>query len=231
MDVAEFDRFADEYLAIHAKNIAITGESPDYFARYKVDEVTRVWRARGRPDPRTILDFGAGIGGSLPHFRKAFPEAEIIATDVSARSLEIAQHRHPGVARFVVYGGSGPPAPDASVDLAYSACVFHHIDEREHLGLLGSLRQTLKPGGALVVYEHNPINPVTRYIVATCPFDENAVLIPAGTLRRRLLNAGFAKVEIGYLGFFPAALSGLRPLDPLLKHVPIGAQYYALAHA
>ncbi|HXQ46583.1 MAG TPA: methyltransferase domain-containing protein [Caulobacteraceae bacterium] len=231
MDVAEFDRFADEYLTIHAKNLVITGEGPDYFARYKVDEVKRVWRARGLPDPGAILDFGSGIGGALPHLRTAFPAAEIIATDVSTRSLEIAEHRHPGVARFVRYEGSGPPAPDASVDLAYSACVFHHIDEREHLDLFRSLRRTLKPGGALVVYEHNPINPVTRYIVATCPFDENAVLIPAGRLRRRLLDAGFSKIEIAYLGFFPAALSALRPLDPLLRRVPIGAQYYALAHA
>jgi len=230
MDVTEFDRFADEYLAIHAKNIAITGESTDYFARYKVDEVKRIWRARGRPEPAAILDFGAGIGGALPHLRSAFPGAEIIASDVSSRSLEIAQSRHPGIARSVLYAGSGPPAPDASIDLAYSACVFHHIDEREHVGLFRSLRGALKPAGALVIYEHNPINPVTRYIVATCPFDENAVLIPAGKLRRRLLDAGFSKVEIGYVGFFPAALSGLRGLDPLLKHVPIGAQYYALAH-
>jgi SAM-dependent methyltransferase len=231
MDVAEFDQFADEYLAIHAKNVGFTGESPDYFSRYKVDEVSRVWRARGRPDPRAVLDFGAGIGGSLPHFRRVFPDAEITASDVSARSLEVAQRRHPGVARFELYAGSGPPAPDASIDLAYTSCVFHHIDEREHQGLLENLRQTLRPGGALVVFEHNPINPVTRYIVATCPFDENAVLIPAAKLRRRLRDAGFAKVEIGYVGFFPSALAGLRRLDPLLKHLPVGAQYYALAHA
>ena len=100
MDVAEFDQFADEYLAIHAKNIAITGESPDYFARYKIDEIRRVWRARGRSEPRTILDFGAGIGGSLPHFRAPSRTPRSSRTDVSARSLAIAQHRHPGVARF-----------------------------------------------------------------------------------------------------------------------------------
>jgi SAM-dependent methyltransferase len=231
MDIAEFDQFAEEYLAIHAKNVHFTGENPEYFSRYKVDEVSRVWRARGRPDPQTILDFGAGIGGSLAHFRRAFPKAELIATDISARSLDVAQRRHPGVARFELYAGSGPPAADASVDLAYTSCVFHHIDEREHLGLLKSLRQAVKPGGALVVFEHNPINPVTRYIVATCPFDENAVLIPAGKLRQRLKDAGFGRVEIGYVGFFPSALAGLRRLDPLLKHLPVGAQYYALAHA
>jgi SAM-dependent methyltransferase len=231
VDVAEFDRFADEYLETHAKNIQISGESPEYFARYKIEEIRRIWAARGRPDPATILDFGAGIGASLPHFRRAFPNAEIIATDVSRRSLEIAEHRHPGVARFELYAGAGPPAPDASVDLAFSACVFHHIDASEHVGLFTSLHQTLRSGGALVIFEHNPVNPVTQHIVATCAFDENAVLIPAGLLRHRLREAGFGKVEIAFTGFFPAALAGLRGVEPLLKALPVGAQYYALAHA
>jgi len=35
MDRAEFDKFADEYYALHAANIAMTGESPEYFADYK----------------------------------------------------------------------------------------------------------------------------------------------------------------------------------------------------
>jgi SAM-dependent methyltransferase len=231
MDVAEFDRFADEYLATHAKNIAVSGESPEYFARYKIDEIRRVWRARGTPDPATILDFGSGIGASVPHLRHNFPAAEIIATDVSRRSLEIAAHRHPGEARFELYAGSGPPAPPASVDLAFSACVFHHIEAQEHVGLLSALHGALRPGGALVIFEHNPLNPVTQHIVATCPFDENAVLIPAGVLRRRLNAAGFSKVEIAYTGFFPAPLKALRPLEPMLRGLPIGAQYYALAHA
>jgi len=231
LDVAEFDRFADEYLETHAKNIAVSGESPEYFARYKIDEIRRLWTARGRPEPRTILDFGSGIGASIPHLRRAFPDAEIIALDVSRRSLEIAEHRHPGLARFTLYEGSGPPAPDGSVELAFSACVFHHIDAGEHIDLLKGLRLALAPGGALVIFEHNPVNPVTQHIVATCPFDEHAVLIPSGVLRRRLLDAGFGRVEIAYTGFFPAPLAGLRRLEPLMKAVPIGAQYYAFAYA
>ena len=39
MDVAEFDRFAEEYLAAHKENLRISGEEPDYFARYKIELV------------------------------------------------------------------------------------------------------------------------------------------------------------------------------------------------
>ena len=82
----------------------------------------------------------------------------------------------------------------------------------------------------MVVFEHNPINPVTQYIVATCEFDENAVLIPANVLKKRQQSAGFSNVRTGYTGFFPRSLKLLRPLEPYIKRVPFGAQYYTLAY-
>ncbi len=231
MDIAEFDRVADEYLELHAENLKISGESPEYFARYKIDEIRRIWSKRGWPEPKTILDFGAGIGNSVPHFRRSFPSAEIIATDVSEFSLAIARQRFAGVARFELYDGAGPIASDGVVDLAFSACVFHHIEASEHVELLRRLRRTMAAGAPLVIFEHNPINPVTQHIVATCPFDENAVLIGARTLRARMAEAGFTRIEMAYTGFFPGPLAGLRRLEPFMKRLPIGAQYYGLAHA
>ena len=81
----------------------------------------------------------------------------------------------------------------------------------------------------MTIFEHNPINPVTRHIIATCPFDENAVLIPARELRRRQIQAGFQPVEIAYTAFFPGALAALRPLERYMSALPIGAQYYTWA--
>ncbi len=80
------------------------------------------------------------------------------------------------------------------------------------------------------IFEHNPISPVTRHIVATCPFDENAVLIPWASSRPSKL-AGIGKVGIAYTGFFPGALQALRPLEPAMTCRPARrAQYYAWAH-
>jgi len=231
LDIAEFDQVADEYLELHAKNLKISGESPEYFARYKIDEIRRIWTKRGWPEPRTILDFGAGIGNSAPHFRRNFPEADIVGTDVSELSLAIARQRFPDVARFELYDGLGPIAPEGTVELAFSACVFHHIEGDEHVELLRRLRQTLVAGAPLIIFEHNPVNPVTQHIVATCPFDANAVLISAGLLRQRMAEAGFSRIETAYTGFFPGPLARLRPLEPLMKALPVGAQYYVLAHA
>jgi len=228
MDSAEFDRVADEYLSIHSRNIRFTGEDPEYFARYKVEEIRRRWRAAGKAAPSAILDFGTGVGASLPHLARLFPQASLTALDVSQKSLAIAQAR--GIkADFVRYQGEAIPLPQEKFDLVFSACVFHHIPGSEHVGLLAQLRNLLRPDGWLVIFEHNPVNPVTRYIVATCPFDENAVLIPAGGLKAREKAAGFSDIRLAYTGFFPGALRFLRVLEPYLAALPVGAQYYTVA--
>jgi SAM-dependent methyltransferase len=227
--VSEFDKFADEYLATHKANLAITGEDPEYFARYKIEELANRYRTRRLPPPRRILDFGCGIGGSLPHLKAAFPQAELTALDVSERSLAIARSRFSGVAKFQTYDGEAVPSPAQRYDLIFSSCVFHHVDAAEHPAILRQLRGMLADDGAMAIFEHNPLNPVSRYIVATCPFDENAVLIRAGVFAERQRQAGFRRVEIAYTGFFPGALRALRPLEPMLARVPLGAQYYTLA--
>jgi trans-aconitate methyltransferase len=225
----EFDKFAEEYHACHKRNLAITGEEPEHFARFKAQELRRALTVRAAPHPGAILDFGTGIGASLPHLKAEFPAARITAFDVSKKSLEIARARFPDCAHFV-HGADLTALGDATFDVIFAACVFHHIPQSLHLDLFRNLRARLNASGLMIVFEHNPLNPVTRHIVATCPFDENAELIGAGTLQATQRAAGLAHVERRYTGFFPHALRFLRPLEPHLAALPFGAQYYTLAH-
>jgi ubiquinone/menaquinone biosynthesis C-methylase UbiE len=231
MDTAEFDKFADEYQSIHARNIAISGETPDYFADYKMKDVTAEYYANcvAFGDSPAILDFGAGIGTSVPFVRKYLPQSKLTCLDVSARSLEIGQSRFGGQATFMSFGGKNLPFRDDSFNIAYAACVFHHIDHAEHVGLLAELRRVLVPGGMLAVFEHNPYNPVTVKTVRECPFDEGARLIRARVMRKRANEAGFHSTRIRYRIFFPRWLRALRPLERQMTWLPLGAQYYALA--
>lgn len=230
MDEAEFDRFAEEYRALHAANIAITGEGPDYFAEYKIRDVAAEWREQsaGLDAPR-ILDFGAGVGTSVPFVRKHLPRARLTCIDVSSKSLEVGRSRFPGEAEFKHFDGARVPFPDASFDVVFAACVFHHIDHDEHVNLFREFHRVLASGGMVMVYEHNPYNPLTRHAVNTCPFDENARLIQAPAMRRRLAGAGFRATATKYRVFFPRALRALRATEPWLTWLPLGAQYYALA--
>lgn len=224
----EFDQYADGYLRMHKVNIAASGEDPEYFAAYKVAEVARCLDGR---QIESILDFGSGIGGSMPYFRQYFPGAELICADVSGRSLEVAMSRFPGLGRPLLIPHERIDLPDSSMDLVFTACVFHHVQEREHVHWLGELRRVTRPGGYFALFEHNPLNPLTVHAVNTCPFDVNARLQRAGRLRRVMLAAGWNDVVIRYHVFFPRALAFARPLERVLSWLPLGAQYSIMAHA
>jgi SAM-dependent methyltransferase len=231
MDEGEFDRFADEYRALHARNIRLSGEAPEYFAEYKVKDMAEALakdRAGGNPNP-DILDFGAGVGTSLPYLRKYFPTGKVTCLDVSRKSLAVAAERFPGLASFVPFDGRSIPFADASFDIALAACVFHHIDHEEHAHLLAEIRRVLRPTGTLFVFEHNPLNPLTCHAVRTCEFDENARLIVGPAMKRRLAAAGLARPRLRYRLFFPHALASLRRLEPYMTALPLGAQYYVMA--
>jgi SAM-dependent methyltransferase len=231
MDRREFDRFADEYQALHRANIAASGEAPEYFAEYKMRDLARVIADFRADAAGRYLDFGTGVGTSVPYFRRHVPAGRLTCVDVSQKSLAIGRANFADAADFVAFDGVRLPFPDATFAGAYAACVFHHIPAGEHPMLLAEIRRVVRPGGCVMVYEHNPWNPLTRRAVDTCPFDENAVLIPARVLRSRLVAAGFTRSAIRYRVFVPGALSRLRAIERRLTWLPLGAQYYVCAAA
>lgn len=231
MRQSEFDKFAEEYRALHTANIRLSGENPDFFAAYKVRDVYQALLKQGGPiTGLTILDFGGGIGTSIPYFRKYFPDANLVCLDVSRRSLEIARQKFYGMAQLLLFDGVTVPLCKESIDLIFAACAFHHIDQSAHIPLITQFYRILKDGGRFFVFEHNPFNPLTLHAVKTCPFDENACLINGSSMREKLTSTGFARVHLRYRIFFPRILAMLRPLEKYLTGIPFGAQYYVLGH-
>lgn len=228
MDDAEFDGFADEYRTLHQANIAITGEEPEFFANYKIKALRRIAAKQGVAVAR-ILDFGSGIGNSVPEFRRSFPDAELTCADVSQRSLDRAEQAFPGAMRCVRIADNQVPTEAATFDLTFSACVFHHIPHEEHVPWLRDLLRVTRPGGLLSVFEHNPLNPLTVRAVNTCPFDANAKLIQAREFARRCREAGWLRPRVRFHLFFPRIAAALRPIEPAMAWFPLGAQYSVTA--
>lgn len=228
MSQAEFDAYVDEYDAQHAASVKLSGEDPDFFAEYKAKEAARVMADAGL-SPRRMMDFGAGRGNCVAHLQREFPDAALTALDVSSRSLTHCQARAIRPLETVCYDGQTLPFGEGSFDMVFTACVFHHIPEEDHIRLLREIRRTLSPQGRFILFEHNPWNPATRHAVATCPFDANAVLISAPEMRRRFRAAGFTDVAVRWTLFFPAFLAPLRPLERWLGWLPLGAQYCLVA--
>ena len=94
--------------------------------------------------------------------------------------------------------------------------------------MFAEIARVLDTNGALVVFEHNPLNSLTRRVVNQCPFDADAELLRAFHLRRSPDQHGFAN-RLDYHLFFPRFARGLRPLEPHLSRLPAGAQYSIVA--
>ena len=214
MTAEKFDDYARSYDALHNQNLTASGEPLEYFSAYKRACLERLNAPTGEP----LLDYGCGIGNVTQALASAF--REVHGFDPSSESLKVARERMPGV----TFHSELDAVPAAHFASAVVSGVLHHVPRPERIPMLERLRQKLRPGGRVFVFEHNPLNPVTRRAVATCPFDDDADLLWPWQAKRLLADAGFSTVTLDYIVFFPRPLAVLRPLEPRLGWLPLGAQ-------
>jgi SAM-dependent methyltransferase len=226
MNTAEqFDKHADTYDADLNQALSASGESKEYFARKRVEWLERCLR-RLREHPRSVLDYGCGIGDTSILLGQAFQANSILGLDVSERSLELARLRHSAAGcRFSRFHEH---APAADIDLAYCNGTFHHIPPAERPATVAYIRDCLRPGGLFSLWENNPWNPGTRYVMAQCAFDHDAITLTPPEAARLLRAGGFEILATTFLFFFPKALRFLRFLEPSLSKAPLGGQYQIL---
>lgn len=223
----EFDQYAGRYDAMHRESIRASGEPPEYFAAYKATYIGRHMRKQATAGGQAIevLDFGCGVGNSLAHLRREFPDAKIHGADPSAESIRRAEAAYPLIASLATIDGDRLPYNDDQFDIVLAACVFHHIPPVERARWMGEIVRVLKPGGHSFVFEHNALNPLTMKAVRDCPFDEDAILLPRRELLSLSRDAGLDEATARYIVFFPHALATFRGLEPSLGWLPLGAQY------
>lgn len=220
----QFDRYAGSYRDLHKTSVLASGEEPEYFAAYKVAWMAAALGGEFSARRAEILDFGCGVGGSIPHLCKYFPRADLFGVDVSGESLGAARRAHPQVS-YSQITTDRIDLPDACVDVAMAACVYHHIPPSERPRWTAEISRVLRPGGRLFLFEHNPLNPLTRKVVRDCPFDDDAILLPGAESLQLMQGAEFHEVDLVYIVFFPRLLARLRPLEKALGWLPLGAQY------
>lgn len=215
----EFDKFAKDYDDILETSIPGGLNEEAYFAEYKVALMAHHLR---QTPPRRVLDFGCGSGRSLPYLAKYFPNAELWGYDVSLESLKVAQLRAPEARVFSEW----QDVCEIQFDAIIAANVFHHIDLDARIPAFKRCYDSLALRGDFFLFEHNPYNLVTRWIFERCPLDVDAEMVSLSNAYRMSLEAGFKKRKHGYTMFFPRPLAALRKIEPYLKWLPMGAQYY-----
>jgi len=219
MSKPEFDQYAGRYDQVLGETIPEPLNEDGYFAEYKIALMsTRLKNNR----LERILDFGCGAGRSLPYLEKYFPESELYGYDLSPASLEIAAKHTPRAKLF----SDWREIKGLRFDAIVAANVFHHILLEMRGEALSQCRLILAEGGQMFLFEHNPYNPLTRWIFERCPFDADAEMLSMNTAIEMSRAAGFDSEQHGYTLFFPRQLAFLRVIEPWLKRLPLGAQYY-----
>lgn len=219
MEKPPFDSFAKDYDRVLGESIPPGLNEDAYFAEYKIALMARRLQGKG---VQRILDFGCGAGRSLPFLRKHFPASEIWGYDVSRDSLAAASVHSPEATLVSDWSAlAGTP-----FDAILAANVFHHIPPADRPDALSMCRGGLRGGGQMFLFEHNPYNPMTRWIFERCAFDVDAEMLSLATALDLAARAGFATERHAYTLFFPKPLAWLRGLEPWLERLPLGAQYY-----
>jgi SAM-dependent methyltransferase len=137
---------------IAAGDTMYEGHDDHYFGvgQGALSAVLRALDTVGMERPRRILDFGCGHGRVMRGFRAAFPEAEILASDLDASA----------VAHCAAAFGALPVRTSTNidhleevqdVDLVWCGSVLTHLDAPQWPRLLAYFARALSPAGVAVV--------------------------------------------------------------------------------
>jgi len=217
-----FDRFAGDYKQVLDQSLAVSGQDSNYFAEYKARYLRRLFS----PDfSGKVLDFGCGIGLLSGFLKKHLPAIQLDGFDVSEDCILKVE---PALAAEGIFTCDSS-CLRRDYQLIVIANVMHHIPPQQRMEVIHELADRLRTGGSLAIFEHNPANPVTRWVVEHCAFDEDAILLPPAETRRHVNDAQLSLKRRDYIVFLPHFLARLRRLEPWFFWLPIGAQYVMVA--
>jgi SAM-dependent methyltransferase len=222
----DFNEYKDSYVKTIEDSLQISGQEHDFFTRVKADCLKNIIKVNlphvQRP---SLLDIGCGHGLIHQHLQTA--NLEIVGVEMAAEVLQLARQANPEV-RYLNHDGKTLPFESHQFDVAVTICVMHHVPPQQWLSFLLEMKRVVKPGGIAVIFEHNPYNPATRYIVANNILDEDAVLVSSPKLKKLMRAAGFNQVNTRNILFTPFAHHIFRWFDQMFGRIPFGAQYYSI---
>jgi SAM-dependent methyltransferase len=222
----EFDQYAADYDQALEQGISVSGEDKNFFAQGRVEWLAQCLQ-KISVRPRAVMDFGCGTGQAAPFLLKHLKAETVLGVDVSEGLLAVAQRDHGSTQTHFLSLQSY--VPSAKMDLVFCNGVFHHIPLTERSAAIGYSFRSLRPGGIFALWENNPWNPGTRYVMSRIPFDRDAVTLSPPTARKLVRSVGFEILSTNFLFLFPRALRWLRWIEPLVSNLPAGAQYQVLA--
>jgi SAM-dependent methyltransferase len=234
----EFDRYAADYAAGMENPLKrLAGADAEVFIELKAHHLAEDLAERplrGMHGPLRLLDFGCGEGVLLRLLAQSGFVATLTGCDVSQGMLEEAGRKW---AAASWNGGQPPPVSwrvsepgrlpfaDCSFDVVTCLGVFHHIPPAHRDAEHAELARVLRPGGRCYIYEHNPLNPLTRLVVSRTAIDANAVLLNHWEAVQGFRRHGF-RVHLSHgLMYFPPRWRWSWRFERFVRWLPFGGQY------
>jgi ubiquinone/menaquinone biosynthesis C-methylase UbiE len=221
----EFDAYRTTYVDTVNGSISFSGLDLDFFARAKAARLLDLLKKHfGQIGGLSGLDVGCGVG--TYHGLLEGQVGRLTGVDTSAECLEEARSNHP-MQSYSHYDGGRLPFADGQFDFSYAICVMHHVPKPQWALFAIEMVRVTRRGGLVMLFEHNPYNPLTRRAVSNCVFDANAVLLTRREASRYFMAAGLRGVTGRYILTLPTVSGMLGIVDNFLgAMLPIGAQYY-----
>lgn len=232
-----FDQVAQDYEKIHNQCLPPGVQSESFIiqrAAYAAGWIV----SKINDGEFSYLDFGCGNGRMLKCLLDSAELRPFLDTgrlklfgfDTSADSLNEARALLNNGPVMLAENWSEFPQ-GRSFDLVLSCHVFHHIPPKERHRTAAALYRRMKPGSRLVIFEQNPMNPATRFLVNTCPFDKDARLLTTTTTRTLFVKNSFSLLDYAYINLLPPQWvknNCLAAIEKKLLSFPIGAQYWMM---
>jgi len=179
----------------------------------------------GSCPPGAGLDVGCGTG--VLAARLADRGFTMTGLDPSQGMLDVMAADHPEV-DAVRGSGDELPFPDASFDLVLTVAALHHIAAPAAVrATLAEMVRVCRPGGRIVVWDHNPANPYWKLLMARVPQDDGSErLVPAAEVLDGLVAGGGLPLYSLRLGFVPdfvppAILPAAARAEAIVERTPL----------
>lgn len=219
-----FSNYVETYEKEIQASINFIGQDVDFFIELKANLIRDIAETHfKKPQTIKVLDIGCGIGLTDHHLAKYFEYLN--GVDVEEDVVNKAKLFNPSV-NYSHYDGSRLPHGDGSMDLVFAINVMHHVHPSGWKNFVSEMHRVTGGGGIAIVFEHNPLNPLTRLAVSRCEFDRDAVLLHKGKLKKLFLESEFKITGDSYIVFFPFRKKFFRSIEKTLSWLPLGAQFF-----
>ena len=188
-------------------------------------------RALDRMQDPAVLELGCGTGMLTRLVLERLPGLRVVGSDLSSNAVQIAAGRCAGYrhARFCVADATVMACGPAVFDAVIGNAVLHHLPVNP---ALREINRMLKPGGVLLLFEPNMLNPQVaiekniRFVGRWLQNTEDETAFFRWPLATMLRQAGFHRVSVEPFDFLhplvPARLTGaVDKAGRLLETMPI----------